>query len=196
MRELFFKDEPWRHLRRRRLHRLVPAVQEGGDTNRDLTGTFSSELAGVNDYRFPSLYGSLRWTQHGFDVWNAGSQFYGGDAKFVYGIKPFGQKTKPTHHFDATLTDVDLARFTDFEQFPGLRFAGAASLHNVLEWPSGRFSEHRGEGHLVVTPPPGVTPMTASLAAARAPPTPTTRATSGGRSRRCRCRRICRSPAS
>ena len=51
---------------------------------------------------------------------------------------------------------------------PGLRFAGAATLHNVLDWPSGRFSEHRGEGHLVVTPPPGVTPMSASLAAARA----------------------------
>src|SRR5207247_1880628 len=56
----------------------------------------------------------------------------------------------------------------DFEQFPGLRFAGAASLHNLLEWPSGRFADHRGEGHLVVTPPPGVTPMIASLAAARA----------------------------
>ena len=78
------------------------------------------------------------------------------------------QATKPTHRFDATLTGVDLARFTDFEQFPGLRFAGSASLHNVLEWPSGRFSEHRGEGSLTIAPPPGVTPMTASLAAARA----------------------------
>ena len=101
-------------------------------------------------------------------MWNAGSQFYGGDATFVYGIKPFGEKTNPTHHFDATLTDVDLARFTDFEQFPGQRFAGRASLHNVLEWPSGRFSDHRGEGQLSITPPPGVTSMTASLAAARA----------------------------
>ena len=71
--------------RRRRLHRHVPAVQDRRETNRDLTGTFASELAGLNDYRFPRLYGSLRWTQHGFDVWNAGSQFYGGDAKFVYG---------------------------------------------------------------------------------------------------------------
>ena len=168
MRELFFKDEPWRISGAGDFTGSFRLFKTGDDTQRDLTGTFASELAGLNDYRFPRLYGSLRWTQHGFDVWNAGSQFYGGDATFVYGVKPFGQKTKPTHRFDATLTDVDLARFTDFEQFPGLRFAGSASLHNVLEWPSGRFSEHRGEGHLAVTPPPGVTPMTASLAAARA----------------------------
>ena len=168
MRELFFKDEPWRISGAGDFTGSFRLFKTGEDTNRDLTGTFASDLAGLNDYRFPALYGSLRWTQHGFDVWNAGSQFYGGDARFVYGIKPFGETIKPAHHFDATLTDVDLARFTDFQQFPGLRFAGSASLHNVLDWPSGRFSEHRGEGHLVVAPPPGVTPMTGSLAAARA----------------------------
>jgi len=167
MRELFFKDEPWRISGAGDFTGSFRLFKQGNDTNRELTGVFASELAGLNDYRFPGLYGSLRWTQHGFDVWDAGSQFYGGDAKFVYGIKPFGQKTKPTHRFDATLTDVDLTRFTDFEQFPGLRFAGSASLHNVLEWPSGRFREHRGEGRLTITPPPGVTAMTASLAAAR-----------------------------
>ena len=168
MRELFFKDEPWRIAGTGDFTGTFRLFKTGEETNRDLSGNFSSPLAGLNDYRFPSLYGSLRWTQHGFDVWNAGSQFYGGDAQFAYNIKPFGQKTKPTHHFDATLTGVDLARFTDFEQFPGLRFAGSASLHNVLDWPSGRFAEHRGEGQLTITPPPGVTPMTASLAAARA----------------------------
>ncbi len=168
MRELFFKDEPWRLAGAGDFTGTFRLFKTGEETNRDLTGTFTSELAGLNDYRFPRLYGSLRWTQHGFDVWNAGSQFYGGDARFVYGIKPFGEKTKPTHRFDATLTGVDLARFTDFEQFPGLRFAGSASLHNLLEWPSGRFAEHRGEGQLSITPPPGVAPMTASLAEARA----------------------------
>ena len=168
MRELFFKDEPWRLAGAGDFTGTFRLFKTGEETNRDLTGTFTSELAGLNDYRFPRLYGSLRWTQHGFDVWNAGSQFYGGDARFVYGIKPFGEKTKPTHHFDATLSGVDLARFTDFEQFPGLRFAGSASMHNLLEWPSGRFAEHRGEGQVTITPPPGVTPMTASLAAARA----------------------------
>jgi TamB, inner membrane protein subunit of TAM complex len=168
MRELFFKDESWRLAGAGDFTGSFRLFKTDQETNRDLTGTFSSELAGLNDYRFPGLYGSLHWTQHGFDVWDAGSQFYGGTAKFVYGIKPFGQKTKPTHHFDATVTGVDLARFTDFEQFPGLRFAGSASLHNVLDWPSGRFSEHRGEGQLTIVPPPGVATMTESIAAARA----------------------------
>ena len=168
MRELFFKDEPWRISGDGAFTGSFRLFKTGEDTNRDLTGTFASALAGLNDYRFPNLYGSLRWSQHGFDVWEAGSQFYGGDAKFVYGIKPFGEKTKPAHHFDVTLNDVDLARFTDFEQLPGLRFAGSASMHNVLDWPSGRFSEHRGEGTLTIAPPPGVTPMIASLSTARA----------------------------
>jgi len=168
MRELFFKDATWRLAGTGDFTGTFRLFKTGEDTNRDLTGTFASELAGLNDYRFPRLYGSLRWTQHGFDVWNAGSQFYGGEAKFVYGIKPFGQPTKPTHHFDATLTEVDLARFTDFEQFPGLRFGGRASLHNVLDWPSGSFSEHRGEGHLVIDPPPGVVPMSTEASGGRA----------------------------
>ena len=76
-------------------------------------------MAGVNDYRFPSLYGSLRWDENAFEVWDAGSRFYGGAAAFKYAIRPFGSKTKPTHHFDATLTDVDLARFSDFEELRG-----------------------------------------------------------------------------
>ncbi|MGH9144094.1 MAG: hypothetical protein ACRD2I_23400, partial [Vicinamibacterales bacterium] len=168
MRELFFKEEPWRLAGSGDFTGTFRLFKAGEDTNRDLAGTFASELAGLNAYRFPRLYGSLHWTQHGFDVWDAGSQFYGGSAKFVYGIKPFGQHTRPTHHFDATLTGVDLARFTDFEQFPGLRFGGSASLHNVLDWPSGHFSDHRGEGQLTIVPPPGIAPMTVALAAERA----------------------------
>ena len=168
MRELFFRKEPWRVTGDGDFTGVFKLFKAGTATNRDLTGTFSSALAGVNDYRFPSLYGSLRWSQHAFEIWNAGSEFYGGAAQFVYAIKPFGAKTKPTHHFDATVTGLDLARFTDFQQMPGLRFAGAATLHNVLDWPSGRFAEHRGQGHVVVTPPPGVRPMSATLAEARA----------------------------
>jgi hypothetical protein len=168
MRELFFKDASWRVSGDGRFNGTFRLWKTGDATNRDLTGTFTSDLAGLNDYRFPSLYGSLRWTQHGFEVWNAGSQFYGGDAQFTYSIKPFGEKTPSTHRFDATTTAVDLARFTDFLQLPGQRFAGSATLRNHLEWPSGHFDQHRGDGAITVTPPPGVVAMTASLAAARA----------------------------
>ena len=90
MRELFFKDEKWTRHRRRRLHRHVPAVQLRRDRTAISTGTFASELAGVNDYRFPDCTARCDGRRHGFDVWNAGSKFYGGDAKFTYGIKPFG----------------------------------------------------------------------------------------------------------
>ncbi len=72
----------------------------------------------------------------------------------------------PTARFEANFAGVDLASFTDFEQLKGLRFAGTASGERVLlEWPLGRFADHRGSGHLVVTPPAGVQAMTASLAA-------------------------------
>jgi TamB, inner membrane protein subunit of TAM complex len=164
MREIFFAHETWRLAGDGDFNGVFHLFKGG----HDLHGTFKSDLAGVNDYRFPSLYGSLRWTPAAFDVWDAGSKFYGGDARFTYSIKPLGSATPPTDRFDASYTDVDLSAFTDFEQFPGLRFAGRASGGNVLEWPAGHFAEHHGGGHVVVAPLPGVVPMTASLAAARA----------------------------
>jgi hypothetical protein len=164
MREIFFKNEDW-------------ALSGDGDFTgtfslfkggkRDLAGSFTSELFGFGEYRFPSLYGSLRWTPTAFDVWNAGSKFYGGDARFSYSIQPLGAKVRPTAKFDASYTDVDLARFTDFERLPGMRLAGSATGRNVLEWPLGRFVEHRGEGTIAVVPPPGVSVMTPARAAER-----------------------------
>ena len=162
MKQLFFKDEKW------------TVTGDGGfkgifhlsKTGPDLEGAFTSDVAGVNDYRFPELYGSLRWTKAAFDIVNAGSKFFGGDARFTYGIEPLGAGVRPTHHFDAAVTNLDLVRFTDFEQLRALKFAGTASLHNVLDWPSGRFSQHRGGGSLVVTPPPGMVPMAATLSLA------------------------------
>ena len=169
MRQLFFKDETW-DLSGDGDFTGVFRLTKG--LGHDLSGRFTSDVAGVNTYRFPRLYGSLHWTPAAFDVMNAGSKFFGGDARFTYGIKPLGNKTvRPTHHFDTTLTNVDLQQFTDFQRLPGLRFAAAATIHNVLDWPAGHFADHRGEGHLVVTPLPGQLPggtMTASLATARA----------------------------
>jgi hypothetical protein len=156
MRQLFFTRERWEVSGDGDFAGRFSMSKDGPD----LAGSFTSELAGVNAYRFPSLYGSLRWTRNVFEVRDAGSKFYGGDARFTYSIKPLGAKVRPTHRFDTTLTDVDLTRFTDFEEFRGVRFAGRASTQNLLEWPSGHFSEHRGEGHLLVSPPPGVTVMT------------------------------------
>ena len=82
-------------------------------------------------------------------------------------IKPFGAKVRPTHRFEPRVTE---RRSRAVHRLRAAARAcgspGAATLRNMLEWPSGRFVEHRGEGSIVVAPPPGVAPMTASLAAA------------------------------
>jgi hypothetical protein len=120
MRQIFFKGESW-------------DVTGDGDfvgdfhlfkDGRDLSGTFTSELAGVNAYRFPRLYGSLHWTPAFFEISKAGSKFYGGAAQFEYSIKPLGSKTRPIDRFDVTLVDIDLAQFTDFEEFPACASRG------------------------------------------------------------------------
>ncbi|PYR25936.1 MAG: hypothetical protein DMF98_10565 [Acidobacteria bacterium] len=156
MRQLFFTDEKW------------DLTGDGDFTGtfhlfkggRDLSGTFSSAVAGVNAYRFPSLSGSLQWTPAALDIRDARARFFDGDARFSYSIKPLGAGTRPTARFDATVNGVDLRQFTDFQELAGLRFAGSADMQNVLEWPLGRFSQHTGAGRLAVTPPPGIAVMT------------------------------------
>ncbi|HVZ19473.1 MAG TPA: translocation/assembly module TamB domain-containing protein [Vicinamibacterales bacterium] len=164
MREIFFTTEKWT---------LAGDGDFTGtfrlyDGGHNVSGRFTSDNAGVNAYRFPALYGQLQWNEHGFDVWNAGSKFYGGDAKFQYSIKPLGKPTPPTQRFDVTFGHTDLAAFTDLEALQGTRFAGAADGHVHLEWPSGHFSDKRGGGHLTVAPPADAALMSDSLAAADA----------------------------
>ena len=82
MRELFFTNETWA-LAGDGDFKGIFRLFKGGH---DLSGTFTSQEAGVNGYRFPQLYGALRWTPKAFEVWNAGSTFYGGAAQFSYSI--------------------------------------------------------------------------------------------------------------
>ena len=164
IRELFFKDEPW---------------VLGGDGNfdgqfhlykggYDLTGSFASDGAGLYDYRFPELNGSLHWNPKFFKVMNAGSKFSGGKARFSFDVAPLNDPIKPTGRFEAEYENLDVAQLSDFYALAGVRFDGRASGRNLLEWPMGRFREHRGDGHVVLTPPAGATPMVASLDGERA----------------------------
>jgi translocation and assembly module TamB len=121
----------------------------------------------VYGYRFPQLYGSLHWTPRTFDVYAAGAKFSGGDARFDYSINPLGMKVRPTSRFAFDVSGADLTQLTDFEQLAGQRFAGTAAWHNVLEWPLGRFAEHKGDGHIVVTPPAGTEALSAAAFEAR-----------------------------
>lgn len=164
MREIFFARERW-NLSGDGDFSGVFHLFKGGH---NLSGQFTSAQAGLNQYRFPSLYGSLEWTRSGFTVSNAGSRFLGGDAQFDFGIAPLGSPTKPSGRFDARYQNVDLAELSDLYELPGLRMGGRASGSNLLEWPMGRFTEHRGGGDITVSPPDGAVLMTASLDAARA----------------------------
>ena len=151
MRELFFAREPW---------------QLSGDADftgtfhlftggHDLAGAFKSELAGVDAYRFPALRGSLHWTRQFFEVTDAGSDLYGGAATFAFSIAPLGANVRPTARFTTDYTEVDLAALSDFYELAGLRFAGRATGHNLLEWPLGTFDQARGEGLVRGDPPVG-----------------------------------------
>lgn len=159
MREIFFKNEPWQ-LSGEGDFAGTFHLYKGGH---DLTGDFRSAVAGLYDYRFPELGGSLHWNRKFFRVSNASSHFSGGSAAFSFGIEPLGEKTRPTGRFDATYTNLDVAQLSDFYELAGVRFAGRASGRNLLEWPMGRFRELSGEGELVVAPPAGPSMMSASL---------------------------------
>ncbi|MEW5983546.1 MAG: translocation/assembly module TamB domain-containing protein [Acidobacteriota bacterium] len=124
---------------------------------RELTGEFKSDEAGLNRFRFPQLEGSIVWTPDRFEVTSARSRFYGGTSRFTYLMAPLGRSVPATYRFDASYEDVDLAAFSAALEFDGLRLAGRASGHNLLEWPSGRFKDRQGFGHIEAVPPPGVT---------------------------------------
>ena len=114
---------------------------------RELKGDFTSALAGVNDYRFPNLEGSVVWVRDRMEVTRASADFSGGKADFRYLMAPLGKRSEPARaYFDVDYRDVDLSALTDFYQMRGLRLAGRASGRNKMEWPLGRYAERFGSG--------------------------------------------------
>ena len=98
---------------------------------RELKGTFTSPVAGVNDWRFPNLRGSVLWVPDRLEITNATAAVYGGTARFDYRMAPFGRPGVPTRATWAVdYRNVDLARLTDFLETRGLRLAGSASGRN------------------------------------------------------------------
>jgi hypothetical protein len=133
-------------------------------TGRELKGTFTSPEAGVNQWRFPNVDGSLLWIPGKFEVTNVTTGLYGGTAKFDFTMAPLGSSTQKARAvWDAAYQNVDLVQLTDFLRLQGIRLSGRATGRNRLEWPVGRFVEKRGEGRIAVAAPPGMTPMTREL---------------------------------
>jgi hypothetical protein len=135
---------------------------------RELKGTFTSPLAGVNAWRFPHLRGSVLWLPDRLAITDATSGVYGGTARFDYRMAPFGKKGVPTMAtWDVKYRDVDLAQLTDFLETRGIRLAGRASGENRFEWPSGKWGMKRGGGTIDLAAPPDTEPMTRELPQAR-----------------------------
>jgi hypothetical protein len=130
-------------------------------TGRELKGTFTSDIAGVNSLRFEDLDGIVRWVPESLTFTEATTRLLGGTARLDYRMSPLGHpETKPTHRFAAFYDNIDLTTFAEFMEMQGLRPAGRASGRNLLEWPSGDFAARHGDGEVRVIPPAGVTLMT------------------------------------
>ena len=137
-------------------------------TGRELKGTFSSDLAGINAYRFGNLRGSVLWVPEKMEVTNASANFHGGAARFEYLMAPLGMRGVPVRHrFDANYQNIDLTSFMDFMEVQGIRLAGRATGHNLLEWPSGRWRDRHAEGDVRLDAPAGVELMTREVSAER-----------------------------
>ena len=150
MREIYFANESWRS--RGPMHFVgVFHIFDGGHL---LKGDFESPLAYVNSLPFPDLRGKLEWEPHRFEVTSATARFCSGSAKFHYRMAPLSDPRPAVATWDVTYDGVDLGQVSDVIGLRGLRMLGRASGDNVLEWPLGKFSDHRGYGHMTVVPPP------------------------------------------
>lgn len=130
-------------------------------TGRELKGTFTSGVAGVNSIRFEDLDGIVRWVPESLTFTEATTRLFGGTARLDYRMSPLGRPDAgPTHRFTALYDNIDLTAFSGFLEVQGLRLAGRASGRNLLEWPSGDFAARHGQGEIRVAPPAGVTLMT------------------------------------
>ena len=151
MRQIFFADEKFRANGEGKFTGTFHLYKGG----RDLQGSFSSPLLTINGFRFPDLAGELRWLPDRFNLTNGVVGFHGGAAQFTYSMAPLGAPQPGVARFDTSYENVDLAGLSDFLRTQGLRLAGRAYGRNILEWPLGRFSDHRGAGQISVRAPAG-----------------------------------------
>lgn len=144
-------------------HMFKEQLADRTRTGRELKGSFTAPVTGVNAYRFGNLKGDVLWTPDKLLVDNASASLYGGDARFSY-LMLMGQNGARTQNtFDASYRNVDLTRFSDFLELDGLRFAGRATGHNLLQWPLGLWSDHHGNGEVHIAAPESVQVMTKDL---------------------------------
>lgn len=117
---------------------------------RELRGTFTSDEAGLNRFRFGRLRGALLWDRDELDITDTHADFYGGALDLTYRMAPLGGEQPSQQRLETTYRDVDLRQFTDTVALEGMRLRGRASGTNLLEFPTGHFDQRTGAGELVV----------------------------------------------
>jgi hypothetical protein len=164
MKRLFFEKEPWRLSGQGQFAGIFKFFKDG----RDLSGTFSSDEAGLgignSEWRFPKLHGALSWTPRSFVVSHADSEFLGGSMRLNYSLAPLGTKEGASATLGATYQDVDLYRFTRQVGFTSLEPEGAMRGKVSMGWRNGKFSETmQGTGDTMIVAPQGATTASATL---------------------------------
>jgi hypothetical protein len=130
----------------------------------ELKGRFRSDVAGVNEWRFPDLRGDVRWLPQGrLQVTNATSRFMGGTAQFEYLLGPTRTGTPTPAVWDVGYRDVELVQLTDFLELDGIRLSGRIGGRNRFEWGLGHWSRKRGGGEVIAQAPPGAATMVRRL---------------------------------
>ena len=124
---------------------------------RDLTGTFTSAARRRERLPLPVAVRVAALDADVFEVWDAGVEVL----RRRRAVRLLDQAARPedaadSQRFDATVTGVDLAQLHRLRAAarPAVRRRGRRCT-TCSSGRSGKFSEHRGEGHLVVAPPPG-----------------------------------------
>lgn len=134
----------------------------------EVTGDFQTPLAIYNRYHLDQFRAGVSWVPTRFDATDARAGFYGGEARFTYGLAGLGQppgSPRATATWDVRYQDVDLTSLTNFLETRGMRLAGRASGEHKLVWTLGAFKDAVATGTLQVAMPSGLTAATRTLPA-------------------------------
>lgn len=141
---------------------------------RELKGSFESPEAGLDDFRFGDLRGSLVWDRKRLVVFDTTSTLLGGRLDLSYQMAPLGGQTPSIQRLETRYRDVDLEALSDTVALDGMRLRGRATGGNLLEFPTGRFDQRQGEGDVQVDGPENLRMQGRELTGLPAPGRPDT----------------------
>ena len=161
MREIFFADDNFTASGEGRFNGTFHKFEGGYD----LRGGFTSEIAGINEFRFDALAGQLLWQRDRFEVWEVVSRPYGGQAWFNFTMAPLGGPSTGLATLDVRYQDVKIPLLLQSLGVHGIRPIAQASGRNLLEWHLGQFTDFRNEGSVRIEPLEGVRLASAQMPA-------------------------------